>query len=99
MFNTLKKGWQKSCQWVQEKAQGAALAITGAVVSVSSMVAPGTAHAATGEDLIPSGVLDQAIADIEATGQSAFSTIMPVVVTIAALLIAAKLVKRFLNKA
>jgi hypothetical protein len=56
----------------------------------------GNAYAAS---LIPAGALTDALSDITLTGQDAFSLIVPVVVVIAALLIAVKLIKRFLNKA
>ena len=49
--------------------------------------------------LIPSGSLDASLADIEDTGVDAFGIVVPVVITIAALLIAVKLVKRFISKA
>jgi len=48
--------------------------------------------------LIPTGALTTALADIEDTGQDAFGLVIPVLVTIMALVVGAKLVKRFLSK-
>ena len=48
--------------------------------------------------LIPVGSLTTALADIGDTGTDVFGLIIPVMVTIAALLIGVKLIKRFLNR-
>ena len=48
--------------------------------------------------LIPAGSLTSALTDIGDTGADAFSLVVPVMVTIAALAVGAKLIKRFLNR-
>ena len=48
--------------------------------------------------LIPTGSLTTALGDISDTGSDAFGQIIPVMITIAALVIGAGLIKRFLGR-
>ncbi len=68
----------------------------GAAIPLAALVVAAPVHAVT---LIPTGSLTATLGNISDTASDAFAIVVPVVLAVAGLMIAVKLVKRFISKA